>query len=104
MTEVFDVDSPCLEGDIESALQNLAYTGRYEQSARFRMCVKDTRTSGVSYMTVQGSQRLPGQIVQVDMERQHLICLNRDNSEKVKPGRPGYWFHRKITCDDYKIQ
>lgn len=101
-TEWFDIDEPCMEGDTESAAQNLALAASYEKTGRFRMCPTIYRKGEPEFLTVEGQNIPDGQIVHKDLKNHKLACLNKDQVNK--PGPPNMWFHRKIKCRDYKIR
>ena len=64
MTEWFDMDEPCLYGDIEDVLQNLAYVNTYTESSAFRICPKSMRTK-VEFQTIFGqpAESMSSQII-----------------------------------------
>ena len=53
MTEWFDMDEPCMYGDTEDVIQNLAYVNTYVQSSAFRLCPKTMR-HGIEFQTIHG--------------------------------------------------
>ena len=89
-TEWFDIDEPCMYGDTEDVTQNLAYVNTYPKSAPFRMCAKVYR-SKVEFQTVHGRDlNQDKQKLHVDYDKEHLVCLNKE--QLTKPPPPDYWY------------
>ena len=102
-TEWFDLDEPCLVGDIEHVLTNIAYVSNFEKTAPFRICPKKFREKGkTEFQTTQGTPVPIKQIVDQNFKEEKLVCENSKQLEK--PGPPNYWFHKKIKCMDYKMR
>ena len=104
MTEWFDIDEPCMYGDTEDVLQNLAYVNTFTQSSAFRLCPKNMRM-GLEFQTVHGQavrSDMSHQMIRMDYEKERIVCLNKDQT--TKPNPPNYWYHRKIKCMDYKMR
>ncbi len=91
-----------MEGDTESAAQNLALAATYPLTGRWRMCPKIFRTGTVQFQTIEGQPLPKDQVLHKDYELEVLKCKNADQVRK--PGPPNLWFHRKILCRDYKIR
>ena len=101
-TEWFDYDEPCLYGDHESVLQNLAYVSNFRKTAAYRICPKQFRKGTTEFQTVQGKPLPLDQVLHIDHVNEKLVCLNSEQTKK--PGPPNFWFHRKIKCIDYKMR
>jgi len=103
-TEWFDIDEPCILGDMESAAQVFHYVHTYPVSESFRFCNSKFKKSTFKIETIHG-QSLEDARQQTEKSNKNggeFVCLNHDN--KDKPTSPYYWFHRKITCKDYRIR
>ena len=84
------MDEPCMYGDTEDVTQNLAYVNTYPISAPFRMCPKVYRT-GVEFQTIHGRDiDQDKQKLHVDYNKEHLVCLNKEQLSKPPP--PDYWY------------
>ena len=69
-------------GDTEDVTQNLAYVNTYPKSAPFRMCAKVYR-SRVEFQTVHGRDlNQDKQKLHVDYDKEHLVCLNKEQLTK----------------------
>jgi hypothetical protein len=101
-TEWFDVDEPCLYGDTEDVIQNLAWTFNFQRTAPWRLCSKAFRKGTGEIETTQGHDIPTDQIVTTDNNKDGVVCKNEKQIKKPPP--PDYWFHRKIRCVDYKIR
>ena len=101
-TEWFDVDEPCLDGDSESAAQNLAAASTWSKSGRFRMCPKSRRKGDFEVETVEGDPVPKEQKVERDTKSHQFVCRNK--WQTTKPGPPNLWFSSKILCRDYKMR
>ena len=55
------------------------------------------------FQTTDGKE-IPRQNIDIDYKARSLECLNKMNDRNHKPRKPRYWFPRKITCEDYKVQ
>jgi len=107
-TEWFDIDEPCITGDLESAAQTFHYVHNYPASESFRFCNKvylddDFNVQTVSYNNEGVDPEVANQNTQEKGSNGgEFVCLNV--LQKDKPGPPNYWFHRNIKCMDYRIQ
>ena len=101
-TEWFDIDEPCLTGDTEDVVQNLAYVSNFQKTAPHRICPKILRRGSAEFQTTQGHPIPDNQVLHLDYKNDKLKCLNSEQSGKAQP--PDYWYHKKIKCVDYKIR
>lgn len=101
-TEWFDIDEPCLTGDTEDVVQNLAYVSNFQKTAPHRICPKILRRGNAQFQTTQGHEIPDNQVLHLDYKNDKLVCLNSEQSAKAPP--PDYWYHKKIKCVDYKIR
>ena len=102
-TEWFDLDEPCLVGDIEHVLTNIAYVSNFEKTAPFRICPrKFRRPAKTEFQTVQGQPVPSTQLIDRNYKQEKIVCENIKQMHKPDP--PNYWFHKKIKCVDYKIR
>lgn len=56
------------------------------------------------FLTTDGKEIPERQNVEIDYNKRSLECRNDMNNGRSKPRKPRYWFARKITCEDYKVQ
>jgi len=107
-TEWFDIDEPCITGDLESAAQSFHYVHNYPASESFRFCNKAYKDQEFLVQTVsyKNDGIDPKDTNQNTMEKSsnggEFVCLNIAQDKKPQP--PNYWFHRNIKCMDYRIQ
>jgi len=106
-TEWFDIDDPCILGDMESATQTYHYVKSYPLTESFRFCGSQFRKQEIAVTTIQGQSlndaQAEGQIIEKTLKNGgEFVCLNED--QRTKPPKPDYWFTRKIKCKDYRIQ
>merc|ERR1719295_1904559 len=106
-TEWFDIDDPCVYGDMESATQTYHYVKGYPLTDTFRFCGSQYRKQEIAITTILGQSRRDaqreGQITESPLKNGgEFVCLNED--QRKKPPPPDYWFTRKILCKDYRIQ
>ena len=106
-TEWFDIDDPCILGDMESATQTYHYVKSYPLTETYRFCGSQFRKQEIAITTIQGQSLLDaqaeGQIIEKTLKNGgEFVCLNLD--QNTKPAKPDHWFTRKIKCKDYRIQ
>jgi len=108
-TEFFDLDEPCMYGDVESVRQIIKYVKKYKKSSSFKFCQHQMRKSESIVETLTGhslemAKSKWGQSTEKSIEKlggSH-ICINR-HQQKIPP-HPEKWYNRKIKCIDYKIK
>ena len=71
------MDEPCLYGDTEDVIQNLAWTYNYKESAPYRLCSKAFRKGNGEIQTTQGHDIPKEQVVKTGstMVRIHQIFI-----------------------------
>merc|ERR1711962_83840 len=110
-TEWFDIDEPCVIGDMENAPQVFHYVHTYTASESFRFCNKrflddEFKIETVAYNYDAYSLKDANQKGQITHKSNsnggEFVCMNKQ--QKKKPQAPNYWYHRNIMCMDYRIQ
>jgi len=103
-TEWFDIDEPCIIGDMESAAQVFHYVHTYQSSESFRFCNSRFKHQNFDVQTIHGHsiEDARQNVQKSNKNGGEFVCMNALNTDK--PHSPYFWFHRKITCKDYKIR
>ena len=72
-TEWFDVDEPCLTGDTEDVVNNIAWVSNFGVSAPFRICPKVFRKSeSFQYKTTSGTPVPRDAVFHVDYDNVNM--------------------------------
>ena len=74
-TEWFDVDEPCLYGDTEDVIQNLAWTFNFKRTAPWRLCSKAFRKGTGEIETTQGHDIPRDQVVTTVTNRVRVYSI-----------------------------
>ena len=103
-TEWFDIDEPCLLGDMENAAQVFRYVHTYPVSESFRFCTRKFKKKEFKVETTDGySLEQANQITEKTYKNGgEFFCDMYRNKDPLQA--PYKWFTPEITCKDYMIR